>query len=111
MVVRACKGNILLAVAGNCCLSSESQSVLGAGYLDPVNLPSSPLCTLPRTHLYGKGETGGVFGNYRLTFPSAAHLEAGEWEQHFENTNFEQLGFYEFLYKCFQVKSRTTYFL
>ena len=60
MVVRACKGNILLAAAGNCCLSSESQSVLGAGYLDPVNLPPSPPAPSPE-HIYTAREKRGEF--------------------------------------------------
>lgn len=70
MLVRACKGNILLAVAGNCCLSSKSQSVLGAGYLDPVNLPPSLSAPSPE-HIYSaRGRNGGSFWKLSTDFPN-----------------------------------------
>ena len=71
MLVRACKGNILLAVAGNCCLSSKSQSVLGAGYLDPVNLPPSVSSLHPPPNTFiQQGRNGGSFWKLSTDFPN-----------------------------------------
>ena len=90
----------ILALAGNCCLSSKIS--YRAEYLDPGSLPRLRL----RQHIYTMRESGGSFWKILTDFPNSTHLAAGEHD--FENTKFS----WNFcvLYKCFQVKSRTEHF-